>query len=86
MKKTVQAIKWWFHKKLKRKEPLVRLISTGTNRDGDITIELDWNDAFVTMLRGNGYVGAADDDVVKRWVSEMSAKIAGDISSDTYKG
>jgi hypothetical protein len=86
MKNVVQTVKWWFRKKLKRKEPLVRLLSTGTNSAGDITIELDWNDAFVAMLRGNGYVGASDDDVVKRWVSEMSAKIAGDISSDTYKG
>jgi hypothetical protein len=39
-------------------------------------LELDWNDAFVEELRQGGYEGAADEQVVDMWLSDLCRNIA----------
>lgn len=34
-----------------------------------VRVELDWNDAFVEHLKGEGITGADEDQVVQRWVT-----------------
>lgn len=45
-------------------------------------MELDWNDAFVELLREKGYSGTTDDIVVDMWFSELCKNIA----LETYSG
>ncbi len=50
--------------------------------EGDqLKIELDWNDAFVDLLRSTGYVGASDEVIVRKWMSYMSDKIQQDMGN-----
>lgn len=47
-----------------------------------VRVELDWNDAFVDYLKGEGVTGADDDQVVQRWVTlllrDMTSKLEGE--------
>lgn len=36
------------------------------------SFELDWNDAFVKLLRSEGYVGATDEEIVEQWFEDKS--------------
>lgn len=39
-------------------------------------LELDWNDKFVEELREGGYEGAADEQVVDKWLADLCRNIA----------
>lgn len=36
------------------------------------SFELDWNDAFVKLLRADGYNGATDEEIVEQWFEDKS--------------
>lgn len=62
-----------------KNQPWVGVISNeynpGEKSDG-FTFELDWNDAFVDMLRTEGYNGPSDEAIVEQWFEDKS--------TDTY--
>jgi hypothetical protein len=51
-------------------EPWVQVVGDHVDAKG-IKIELDWNDAFVTYLKNNGYSGVDDETIVQKWVAHM---------------
>ncbi|QDJ96496.1 hypothetical protein Xoosp13_310 [Xanthomonas phage Xoo-sp13] len=56
-------------------EPWVEVIGQEFNADGDLKIQLDWNDAFIKYLRSNGFKGQTDDILVQMWVSSLSRNL-----------
>lgn len=62
-----------------KNQPWVGVLSNeynpGDKSDG-FTFELDWNDAFVDMLRTEGYNGPSDEAIVEQWFEDKS--------TDTY--
>lgn len=50
-------------------EPWVEVIDMGLHPENIQSgyFELDWNDAFVTMLQEAGIVGRSDEDIVNKW-------------------
>lgn len=72
-------------------EPWVGVIgSEFDKKDGPngLSMELDWNDAFVQMLKQTGYSGETDELIVEQWfedvateqfMREMQAESAGEI-------
>lgn len=40
------------------------------------SIELDWNDAFIVLLKRHGYIGERDEDIVNKWLSDVCRTIA----------
>ena len=47
--------------------------------DGQIKIELDWDDNFIKHLRSNGYTGPDDDAIIQKYIIELTKQIAGDM-------
>lgn len=52
-------------------EPWVQVVGEHIDPKRGLQIELDWNDAFVTYLRSNGYNGSSDDAIVQKWVAHL---------------
>lgn len=55
-------------------EPWVE-VQSWTDTPQGVKIELDWNDAFVTYLRANGYTGADDDQLVQKYLALLTQHV-----------
>ena len=66
-KKTVKK------KGAKSKEPWVKVLNMNVNPDNPRNgfFELDWNDAFVENLKGHGYQGNSQEEIVDRWFQTL---------------
>lgn len=60
-----------------KKEPWVCVLNTHVNKDNirNGFFELDWNEYFVVQLRGAGYDGGTDEEVVDKWFSELCRNV-----------
>lgn len=58
-------------------EPWVGVLETHVNPDNPRNgfFELDWNEHFIVMLRGNGYTGGTDEEVVDAWFQDLCREI-----------
>ena len=63
----------------KSPKPWVELVGM-SQVGGNIKIELDWNDAFVTELRKNGFTGPDDETVVQRYIAVLARDVAEDMA------
>lgn len=97
MKKLWQSLveKWQLRKEYKQRdkerklfkdseEPWVSIIGGQSDPEKGLKLDLDWNDAFIQMLRLQGVKGIKDEDVVAFWLttlhqSNMTSEEFGDI-------
>lgn len=49
---------------------------------GIIKVEIDWNDAFIKLLRKNGYKGTDDETIIQHYLAVISKRAAGDLADD----
>ena len=56
-------------------DPWVDIIGWVRTDEG-VKVELEWNDAFVDYLRGNGIKGSDDEQVVQKWVTLLLRDMA----------
>ena len=49
-----------------------------------VNVKLDWNKAFVKVLRTNGYSGSNDESIINRYLKSLSESLAAEISSEKY--
>ncbi len=68
------------------KEPWVDVIEVKLDKDNPSNgyFELDWNNAFVIMLRENGYEGDNDEAIVDSWFSDLCKTIVREDLEDEY--
>jgi len=48
--------------------------------------KLDWNEFFIHMLRGNGYNGYSDEDVIESWFNDLNRGYIGEMLEDDIDG
>lgn len=67
-----------------KKEPYIAVLETHVNKDNvrNGFFELDWNEYFVVQLRGAGYTGSSDEDVVDQWFNELCRNVGSDEGVD----
>jgi hypothetical protein len=53
------------------KNPWVEIVGEQIDPDKGIKIELDWNEAFVTHLKKNGYTGTTEEAIVQKWIAHL---------------
>ena len=68
------------------KEPWVDVIQVKLDKDNPSNgyFELDWNNAFVIMLRDNGYEGSEDEMIVDKWFGDLCKTIVREEIEDEY--
>ena len=49
-----------------------------------VNVKLDWNKAFVKVLRENGYSGASDETIINRYLKSLSESLADEISKEKF--
>ena len=61
-------------------------IAGWVHTEAGVKVELDWNDAFVDYLRGEGLAGTDDDQVIQKWITlllrDMTEQLTDGESSD----
>lgn len=62
-------------------EPWINIESIEVDNNGNIKMKLDWNPAFITYLRTNGFDGD-EDRMVQKWVGALYRTIYKDGSND----
>jgi hypothetical protein len=67
-----------------KKEPWVAVLETHVNKENvrNGFFELDWNEYFVVQLRGAGYTGATDEEIVDQWFNELCRNVGADEGVD----
>lgn len=66
-------------------EPWVEIVSEHYDEiSKQVEIKLDWNKAFITMLRKNGYTGSSEQEIVDKYFKRLSEDIAKDIHETDY--
>jgi len=67
-----------------KKEPWVAVLETHVNKDNvrNGFFELDWNEYFVLQLRGAGYTGTTDEEIVDQWFNELCRNVGADEGVD----
>ena len=67
-----------------KKEPWVAVLETHVNKDNvrNGFFELDWNEYFVVQLRGAGYTGATDEEIVDQWFNELCRNVGAEEGVD----
>lgn len=76
-------------KEERRKSPEPWVEITGECYDEDlkqVSVILDWNPAFIKMLRSNGYQGASEQEMIDKWFKRLSEDIAGELHGTKYDG
>jgi hypothetical protein len=66
-------------------EPWVGVMDNGyDSKDGvnGLYFELDWNQQWVDFLLQNGYTGATEEEIVKRWFADVCREHAGDFPAE----
>ena len=59
-------------------EPWVNVMQTRVDHDNPKNgfFELDWNDNFILMLRGAGFLGHTEEEVIDGWFKELCKSVA----------
>lgn len=67
-------------------EPWVEILSEEYDESTQqVSMTLDWNKAFVKMLRSNGYVGVTEQEIVDKWFKRLSETIAAENALVNYE-
>ena len=62
-------------------EPWVEVLGTVATEQG-VRIELDWNDAFVEFLRGEGVTGIDEEQIMQQYITLLLRDMAEQMSDD----
>lgn len=57
---------------IEREEPRLEVVHSGIDPDGKLRIELDWNQAFINLLKKNGIVGETEDEAIQEYLSRLT--------------
>jgi len=49
---------------------------------GIIKVSIDWNEAFIKLLRANGYKGVDDESVIQHYLAIISKRASDDLAAD----
>lgn len=52
-------------------EPYLSILSDTMDKDGNVTMVMDWNQAFIKRLRDAGFRGITDDQVIDAYLYRL---------------
>lgn len=62
-------------------EPFVKIVSFDVDLKNPSlgSIELDWNQEFIEMLKTHGYTGNTNDEIINQWFTEVCRTISTEV-------
>lgn len=67
-------------------EPWVQVVGEGADPSKGIKIQLDWNDAFIEYLKGQGIKGVTEDTAVQRWLAMVNIHLIESLEDKAVQG
>ena len=58
-----------------RESPHLEVIHGSINENGHVNIKLEWNDAFIKMLRDGGLQAESEDDLVRLYLASVTSNV-----------
>jgi hypothetical protein len=62
-----------------RVEPRLEMVHGRVNADGTISVKLDWNDAFIRMLREQGFEANNEDELIRQYLAKITRRLEHEI-------
>jgi hypothetical protein len=64
-----EIVKLWVERRNHEKqEPRLEVIHSDISAEGQVTLKLEWNDAFIRLLQNRGFQGDTEDDLVQAYL------------------
>lgn len=71
---------WTDRYNFERETPHLEIVHGEVNAEGRINVKLEWNDAFIRMLRDAGVEGESEDDMIRVYLASVTSKVDQDIA------
>lgn len=68
---------WLARRNHESEKPVLNVVHTSINKDGTLNLRLEWNDAFIKMLRDNGFDAEDEDTLVQSYLASIARENAG---------
>jgi len=52
-------------------EPMIKIVSSGIDKNGKVKIEFEWNSHFIQHLRDHGFTAATEDELVQLYLASL---------------
>lgn len=63
---------WIARRNHENEHPDLKIMHSGINKDGTLGIRLEWNDAFIHMLRANGFDAEDEETAVQSYLASIA--------------
>lgn len=69
------VVKMWVDRRnLELEEPKLEVVHSDITVDGQVTLKLEWNTAFIRLLQARGFVGDSEDELVQAYLHQVTRK------------
>jgi hypothetical protein len=72
-------------KRYESEEPYVEIVCERLSTDGSVELNLDWNDAFIRLLKTKGYKAPTEDKLIELWMASLSQNTADNIGKESFQ-
>lgn len=81
MKTDAEVVQLWLDRyNYEHETPKLEVIHGEVENDGRVNIKLEWNDAFIRMLRSAGIEGSSEDELIRVYLATVTSKVDRDIA------
>lgn len=75
------VVKLWVDRyNYERETPWLEVVHGEVSPEGRVNVKLEWNDAFIKMLRDAGVEGESEDDMIRVYLASVTSRVDSDIA------
>lgn len=67
---------WQARRGYESESPNLEVVHSGIGEDGKLQLKLSWNDAFIRMLKVNGFDGEDEDTIIQAYLASIARENA----------
>lgn len=73
---------WQARTDYENEEPFLEVVHSGINEDGSLKLKLEWNDAFIRLLRSHGFIDEDENILIQRYLASIAREEALGVTAD----
>lgn len=77
------ALKVFFSLLFRRKAPLFMFTTPGINDEGQIQLEMEWNDSFLEHVRNEGFIGHSPEECIQMFMMSFTHQSTAEAMPET---
>jgi hypothetical protein len=81
MKTDAEVVQLWLDRyNYEHETPKLEVVHGEVGVDGRVNVKLEWNDAFIKMLRDVGVEGSSEDEMIRVYLATVTSRVDRDIA------